>query len=45
VIAVGEDAWGYPTGGEKSNYGDFLSRVTRANALVGQTLRKELRGK
>jgi hypothetical protein len=45
VIAAGQDASGYPTGGEKSNYGDFLSRATRANALVAQTLRKELRGK
>ena len=42
VIASGKDPWGYPTGGEKGNYGDFLSRVTEANALVGQTLRKEL---
>lgn len=42
VIAAGQDPWGHPTGGEKGNYGDFLSRVTRTNALIGQTLRKEL---
>jgi hypothetical protein len=42
VIAAGQDPWGHPTGGEKGNYGDFLSRVTRTNASIGQTLRKEL---
>jgi hypothetical protein len=42
VIAGGQDLWGYPTGGEKGNYGDFLSQVKRANTLIGDTLRKEL---
>ena len=42
VIAAGQDPWGHPTGGEKGNYGDFLSRVTRTNASIGHTLRKEL---
>lgn len=41
VIAAGTDPWGYPTGGEKADYGDFLSHVVRTNALVGDTLRAE----
>jgi hypothetical protein len=39
VMASGQDAAGYPTGGEKANYGDFLSRVVRANESVGNMLR------
>jgi hypothetical protein len=31
VIASGVDQWGYRTGGEANNYGDFLSDVTSAN--------------
>lgn len=42
VVAAGTDPWGYPTGGEKANYGDFLSHVTRANGLVADALRAEL---
>jgi hypothetical protein len=31
VIAKGVDQWGYSTGGETANYGDFLDNVTSAN--------------
>ncbi|MHB8557699.1 MAG: Ig domain-containing protein [Candidatus Acidiferrales bacterium] len=31
TIAPGTDPWGYPTGGESANYGDFLTSVTTAN--------------
>ena len=31
IAGGGLDLWGYPTGGEGANYGDFLSAVTRAN--------------
>ena len=34
VVAAGTDPWGYPTGGEKRNFGDFLGAVSRANAGV-----------
>jgi hypothetical protein len=30
VIASGTDQWGYTTGGESSNYGDFMSALTSA---------------
>jgi hypothetical protein len=33
VIAPGVDPWGYPTGGEVGNYGDFLTSVISANQL------------
>ena len=33
VRATGKDPWGYPTGGEATDYGDALSAVRRANAL------------
>ena len=33
VIAAGVDPWGYPTGGEAGNYGNFLSSVISANQL------------
>jgi hypothetical protein len=29
--ARGKDPWGYSTGGERANYGDFISTVTEAN--------------
>jgi hypothetical protein len=32
-IAAGVDQWGWPTGGELRDYGDFLTPVTRANRL------------
>jgi hypothetical protein len=31
VINRGVDQWGYPTGGEEKNYGDFLDSVRAAN--------------
>ena len=31
VVAPGADPWGYPTGGEEKNYGDFLDAVRTAN--------------
>jgi len=31
IIAPGTDPWGYPTGGESANYGDFLTSVEAAN--------------
>ena len=33
VIALGIDPWGYKTGGEGGNYGNFLSPVISANQL------------
>jgi hypothetical protein len=36
--APGVDAWGWPTGGEEGNYGDFLSGVTNANARVVESM-------
>jgi Bacterial Ig domain len=38
TIAPGTDAWGYPTGGEERNYGDFLNVVTSANAQIPSLL-------
>lgn len=34
VIAAGKDPWGYPTGGEQADYGNFLTPVIAANASV-----------
>jgi len=34
IEGTGPDQWGYFTGGERANYGDFLSSVTRANLLA-----------
>lgn len=34
VISRGTDSWGYPTGGEQRNYGDFLTPATSANLEV-----------
>jgi len=31
IVGSGKDPWGYPTGGEKANYGDFIDDVTAAN--------------
>ncbi len=31
IIATGTDQWGYPTGGEAANYGDFVDSVRAAN--------------
>lgn len=36
VVAPGVDPWGYKTGGEVANYGNFLAPVTQANNSVYQ---------
>jgi hypothetical protein len=38
VVATGVDAWGFATGGEQANYGNFLGGVTAANLSVYGTL-------
>jgi len=38
IKGAGPDQWGYPTGGERANYGDFLSAVSTANRLVESQL-------
>lgn len=42
--ASGVDAWGYPTGGEDRDYGDFLSSVRQVNAGIVKRLQDELPG-
>jgi hypothetical protein len=39
VRAKGTDPWGYPTGGEEKDYGDFISAVRSANSWIAQQLR------
>jgi hypothetical protein len=34
IAGGGPDQWGYPTGGEAANYGDFLTAVTAANLNI-----------
>ncbi|HEV2022113.1 MAG TPA: hypothetical protein VGQ94_06250 [Terriglobales bacterium] len=41
VIRRGTDRWGYSTGGEERNYGDFLSSATNANLEVIRKLQDE----
>ena len=38
--ARGRDRWGYLTGGEDRNYGDFLSAVENTNLMIDQQLNK-----
>jgi putative Ig domain-containing protein len=38
VIAPGIDAWGFPTGGEILNYGDFISFARDANSTAMKTV-------
>ena len=38
VTGAGMDSWGFTTGGEQTNYGDFLDDVTGANLNVYKTL-------
>jgi hypothetical protein len=38
IRATGKDAWGYPTGGEDRDYGDFISAVEAANSRVLRSL-------
>ncbi len=45
VPAPGTDRWGFSTGGEERNYGDFLSGVTQANLRAQQVVWDELRGR
>ena len=42
VVSRGTDPWGYFTGGEERNYGDFISGVREANARVVERLRQDL---
>ncbi|MBV8361310.1 MAG: hypothetical protein JO189_25740, partial [Deltaproteobacteria bacterium] len=37
IAGCGKDQWGYPTGGEAANYGDFIGPVTAANTSVYST--------
>jgi hypothetical protein len=41
VIRRGADRWGYPTGGEERNYGDFLTSATSANIEAMRKLQAE----
>jgi len=41
VVRRGADRWGYATGGESRNYGDFLSRVQKANIKAMRKLKSE----
>jgi agarase len=43
VRALGRDEWGYTTGGEDQDYGDFISHVRRVNAGVDARLVSDLR--
>src|SRR6266581_1622449 len=38
VIAPGSDPWGYSTGGEEHNYGDFIGSVVTANQRIFSTI-------
>jgi Bacterial Ig domain len=38
AVTAGTDPWGYPTGGEERNYGDFLSFVASAHAQIPSLL-------
>jgi hypothetical protein len=38
VMAAGTDPWGYKTGGEAANYGDFISVAKAANFVILQFL-------
>jgi len=42
VQGTGADRWGYPTGREKRDYGDFISAVVKANAELDMKLQSEL---
>jgi hypothetical protein len=34
IAGGGNDQWGYPTGGESGNYGDFVDDVMNANLII-----------
>jgi len=38
VVGHGSDPWGWPTGGEERNYGDFLSAAVSANTRIAQSM-------
>lgn len=38
TIAAGKDQWGYATGGEAANYGDFMTAAEKANAQIESEL-------
>ncbi len=38
VVGAGVDPWGFKTGGEERNYGDFITSVRNANLTVMQAL-------
>ncbi len=38
IVGTGKDQWGYSTGGEAANYGDFLTDVTQTNQAVYDTM-------
>jgi Putative Ig domain len=38
VIARGADSWGYPTGGEEANYGNYIGSVRNANLQAFKTV-------
>jgi hypothetical protein len=42
VVAAGTDPWGYTTGGEERDYGDFITGVREANFAVLDRLRQDL---
>jgi hypothetical protein len=42
VRATSRDSWGYTTGGEDADYGDFLSGVTAANRAVDIKVRDDM---
>jgi len=42
VVAGGKDPWGYPTGGEQRNYGDFITGVREANFALLDRLKQDL---
>ena len=42
VRAAGKDPWGYATGGEEQDYGDFLSSVKNTNFATQEWLARDL---
>jgi hypothetical protein len=40
-VAKGIDAWGYPTGGEEKNYGDFIGPAREMNYSIFERLASE----
>jgi hypothetical protein len=42
-VQAGVDQWGYPTGGEQRDFGDFISFVKRGNQWTARALRKRVR--